>query len=127
MVITGFDLVKEPEIILQAYNDPYGYSREFNLNLLTRMNNELGADFDRSDFLHSPVYDPLEQSAISYLVSRREQELLPKHWTSLVILINGNVSRQKLAANLLKRKSLAWHKNPDSESSETSRIKKNGT
>ena len=57
IVITGFDLVKNPDIILKAYNDPHGYTRDFNLNLLSRMNYELGADFNPSNFIHTPVYD----------------------------------------------------------------------
>ncbi len=75
MILTGFDLVKEPGIILRAYNDPFGYTRDFNLNLLTRMNLELGADFDLSRFIHFPVYDPGEQTAKSFLVSTCEQDV----------------------------------------------------
>ncbi|HYW95490.1 MAG TPA: L-histidine N(alpha)-methyltransferase [Bacteroidales bacterium] len=75
IVITGFDLVKSPDIILDAYNDPHGYTRDFNLNLLSRMNYELGADFNPSNFIHTPVYDPAEQTAKSFLVSTRNQDV----------------------------------------------------
>lgn len=75
IIITGFDLVKQPEIILKAYNDPNGYTREFNLNLLRRMNVELGADFNTDNFIHAPVYDPAEQTARSYLVSNCAHEV----------------------------------------------------
>jgi len=75
MVLTGFDLVKDPEIILKAYNDPGGYTMEFNMNLLKRLNRELGANFNPGNFLHYPVYDPLEKAAKSYLISKESQEV----------------------------------------------------
>ena len=74
-ILTGFDLRKDPKVILEAYNDPSGITREFNLNLLRRMNRELDADFDTDAFYHYPVYDPLDGAARSYLISRRQQEV----------------------------------------------------
>jgi dimethylhistidine N-methyltransferase len=73
MLIIGFDLIKDPRIILDAYNDPKGVTREFNLNLLERMNRELGANFNRDKFLHFPLYDPETAAAMSYLVSCEDQ------------------------------------------------------
>ncbi len=75
LILTGFDLVKDPGVILRAYDDPYGYTRDFNLNLLSRMNEELEANFDLSRFLHHPLYDPAECSAKSYLVSICDQDV----------------------------------------------------
>ena len=46
MVLMGFDLKKNPETILAAYNDKDGITKRFNLNLLERINRELNADFD---------------------------------------------------------------------------------
>lgn len=74
-LLVGFDLKKDPEIILKAYNDPHGYTREFNLNLLRRINKELGANFDVRKFTHTPYYDPLSGTAKSYLVSKENQEV----------------------------------------------------
>ena len=71
----GLDLKKDPEVIRKAYNDPHGHTRNFNLNLLHRMNSEFGADFDIPGFFHSPVYDPATGTAKSYLVSSRDQEV----------------------------------------------------
>jgi len=71
--LVGFDRKKEPATILRAYNDRAGHTREFNLNVLRRMNAELGADFDVGRFIHAPVYDPLSGRALSYLVSTVEQ------------------------------------------------------
>ncbi|MBD1423991.1 L-histidine N(alpha)-methyltransferase [Sphingobacterium arenae] len=67
--IIGFDLVKHPAIIQRAYDDRAGLTREFNLNLLTRINRELDADFRVDQFDHYCSYDPLTGAAKSYLVS----------------------------------------------------------
>lgn len=75
LLLTGFDLKKDPELILKAYNDPAGITREFNINLLKRINRELDADFDPDGFFHYPVYDPEKGEARSYLVSKRSQEV----------------------------------------------------
>ncbi len=69
----GFDLKKDPQVILKAYNDSAGYTKEFNLNLLDRINKELGANFNLNSFIHYPVYDPKSGAAKSYLVSTKKQ------------------------------------------------------
>lgn len=74
-LLVGFDLKKDPATILRAYNDRDGWTRAFNLNLLRRINRELGADFDLERFVHVPVYDPVSARALSYLVSTCEQEV----------------------------------------------------
>lgn len=74
-LLIGFDLDKDPEVILAAYNDGMGVTREFNLNLLKRINRELDADFNTREFYHHPVYDQDICAARSYLVSRRKQEV----------------------------------------------------
>ena len=74
-VLIGFDLKKDPDIIKKAYNDSRGITREFNLNLLERINRELGGEFDRREFEHSPTYDPDEGAARSYIVSKIEQDV----------------------------------------------------
>ena len=72
-LLVGFDLQKEPALIHDAYDDPHGITRDFNLNLLTRINRELGGGFqlDQFDFYFS--YDPQSGEARSYLKSLREQ------------------------------------------------------
>jgi L-histidine N-alpha-methyltransferase len=75
MVIIGFDLKKNPETILAAYNDKQGITRQFNLNLLKRINRELGADFDVDQFHHYAMYDPETGSCKSYLVSLKKQQV----------------------------------------------------
>ena len=74
-LLLGLDLKKDPGLILRAYDDPHGHTRDFNLNLLHRFNRELGADFNPENFRHVPVYDPLSGAARSYLVSTCEQRV----------------------------------------------------
>ncbi len=69
----GFDLKKDPNIILAAYNDAEGVTRDFNLNLLLRINKELGANFDLEAFKHFPTYDPVLGVCKSFLISKKEQ------------------------------------------------------
>ena len=73
LFLIGFDLKKNPQTILNAYNDRLGYTREFNKNLLRRINDELDADFKMDDFMHYPTYDPHTGACKSYLVSSRKQ------------------------------------------------------
>jgi dimethylhistidine N-methyltransferase len=75
MVLMGFDLKKNPATILAAYNDKGGITKRFNLNLLERINRELNADFDLSNFEHYPTYDPETGACKSYLVSIKDQEV----------------------------------------------------
>ena len=75
LLLIGFDLKKDPETILAAYNDKQGFTRNFNLNLLTRINRELEGDFDVSAFRHYPTYNPESGACESYLVSRKQQEV----------------------------------------------------
>lgn len=73
MFFMGVDLKKEPQVILDAYNDSAGVTEAFNKNLLHRMNRELEADFDPDSFIHWPLYNPETGIAKSYLVSTKEQ------------------------------------------------------
>ncbi|MDR7128251.1 dimethylhistidine N-methyltransferase [Algoriphagus sp. 4150] len=75
LVLIGFDLKKHPQTILDAYHDKQGITREFNLNLLDRINRELDADFDRDSFVHWPTYNPVSGECRSYLVSQKAQQV----------------------------------------------------
>lgn len=76
-ILTGFDLMtgydKTPETILAAYNDKAGITARFNLNLLTRINKTLGANFDITKFKHSPEYNTETGECKSYLQSLENQ------------------------------------------------------
>jgi dimethylhistidine N-methyltransferase len=73
--LLGADLVKDPRRILAAYNDGEGVTAQFNYNLLTRINRELGANFVVRNFGHYPVYNPGLQRAESYLISKVAQQV----------------------------------------------------
>ena len=70
LTLIGFDLKKELPVMQAAYDDSLGVTREFNLNLLERMNRELDADFDREAFSHRAAYNSAEGCMESFLVSR---------------------------------------------------------
>ncbi|MDB5241460.1 MAG: dimethylhistidine N-methyltransferase [Spirosoma sp.] len=74
-VLIGFDLKKNPQTILNAYNDKGGLTRAFNLNLLERINQELGGNFNLANFIHYPVYDPITGACKSYLISTCSQQV----------------------------------------------------
>jgi dimethylhistidine N-methyltransferase len=73
-LIVGVDLKKDPRRLVLAYNDAAGVTAEFNLNLLRRINRELGGTFDVDAFRHEAVYNPREGRIEMHLESRREQE-----------------------------------------------------
>ncbi len=79
LLLTGFDLKKDPGTILAAYNDAAGVTRDFNLNLLKRINRELGADFNADAFRHWATYNPASGACESYLVSRTGQTVNISH------------------------------------------------
>ena len=74
-LLVGFDLKKDIEVMLKAYNDPEGHTRDFNLNLLRRINDELGGQFDLNKFCHYGFYNPWRGTMESYLVSRESQDV----------------------------------------------------
>lgn len=75
MILIGIDLMKNPKVILDAYNDTKGVTKAFNLNLLARINRELGANFDLLKFDHYPMYNPDTGEAKSYIVSLHNQKV----------------------------------------------------
>ena len=77
-LLIGFDLKKDPQLILAAYNDASGHTAAFNLNLLARINRELGANFDLNNWQHWETYDPLSGAARSFLVAKTAQNVLIK-------------------------------------------------
>ena len=75
-VLIGFDLKKDIDRLLRAYNDSAGVTREFNLNLLRRVNRELGGNFDIRNFLHYASYNVFSGAMESYLVSKTRQDVM---------------------------------------------------
>jgi len=79
LLLIGFDLKKNPKTVLAAYNDRDGITKNFNLNLLERINRELEGNFDLSRFDHYPIYDPETGACRSYLVSLCDQKVKIKN------------------------------------------------
>ncbi|QNL49668.1 L-histidine N(alpha)-methyltransferase [Olivibacter sp. SDN3] len=86
LLLIGFDLRKDPHIILNAYNDSKGYTKAFNLNLLQRINHELNANFQINNFEHYPIYNPQTGSCKSYLISKVRQEVILKEIDFTILL-----------------------------------------
>jgi dimethylhistidine N-methyltransferase len=74
-LLVGFDQKKDPQKILDAYNDATGVTAAFNKNILRRINREFGANFDLDKFKHWEVYDPQSGSAKSYLLAKETLEV----------------------------------------------------
>lgn len=72
-VLVGIDLRKDPKIIHAAYDDSEGVTKTFNSNILRRINRELDADFDTSEFDYHVHYDAQAGRVDMYQVSRRAQ------------------------------------------------------
>jgi L-histidine Nalpha-methyltransferase len=79
-VLVGVDLRKDANVLHAAYNDSRGVTAKFNLNLLERINRELGADFDPARFAHYAFYHPAEGRIEMHLVSLARQSVrIGKH------------------------------------------------
>ncbi len=74
-VLIGVDLKKDIAVLNAAYNDAQGVTAAFNLNLLARINRELGADFDLEGFAHLAFYNETRGRIEMHLVSRRSQNV----------------------------------------------------
>lgn len=75
LLVIGVDLVKAPEILHAAYNDAAGVTAAFNLNLLGRINRELGGDFDLDAFEHHAFYHRERHRIEMHLASAKRQRV----------------------------------------------------
>lgn len=109
LLLIGFDLKKDPSVILKAYDDSEGITRAFNFNLLDRINKELDADFDLSKFKHFPSYNPQSGTTESFLISKERQsvqigdhkiDFLP--WESIHMEISQKYSMPDVASMALR-------------------------
>jgi dimethylhistidine N-methyltransferase len=73
LLVVGIDLVKAKETLDRAYNDAEGVTARFNLNLLVRMNRELGADFDMAAFEHNAFFNQEKSRIEMHLASTKRQ------------------------------------------------------
>src|SRR3954452_15025590 len=72
-MIVGVDLIKDDAVLNAAYNDAAGVTARFNLNILTRMNRELGGSFDLSSFRHRAFYNAEHHRIEMHLESMKAQ------------------------------------------------------
>jgi dimethylhistidine N-methyltransferase len=72
-LLIGADLKKDQHVIEAAYNDRAGVTVQFNLNLLARVNRELGADFDLDQWRHRAIYNPIAGRIEMHLISEIDQ------------------------------------------------------
>lgn len=74
-LLIGFDLKKDISILNQAYNDSAGLTKQFNLNILSRMNHELGANFNLSTWDHYGAYNPVLGAMESFILPTKPQQV----------------------------------------------------
>jgi L-histidine Nalpha-methyltransferase len=74
-LLLGTDMVKDERTLLAAYDDNDGITAAFNLNILHRLNRELGANFDAACFRHRALWNSIESRIEMHLESRREQDV----------------------------------------------------
>lgn len=79
LLFMGFDQKKNPQTILDAYNDKEGITAAFNRNILYRINDEFDANFEPEKFTHWEVYNPETGTAKSYLVATEEMKVKVKN------------------------------------------------
>jgi L-histidine Nalpha-methyltransferase len=75
LMIIGVDLIKAVDVLDAAYNDAAGITREFNLNLLVRLNRELDADFDIASFQHRAFFNRDRHRVEMHLASSKQQRV----------------------------------------------------
>jgi len=76
LFLIGLDLVKNKIVLENAYNDSQGITAKFNLNVLSRLNDELDANFDLNNFTHHALYNEHEQRIEMYLKSLVSQSVI---------------------------------------------------
>ena len=75
LVLIGFDLKKDLDVLYDAYNDKKGITKEFNFNVLDRINETLGGNFKREKFQHQGLYNIQTGAMESYLISQEKQSV----------------------------------------------------
>ena len=96
--LLGFDLVKDQDRLIAAYNDPEGVTAAFNRNVLSVINHRLGADFALDQFEHEARFDPDEEWIEMCLRSRRRQEVNIGGLDMTVEFARGEAMRTEISA-----------------------------
>jgi L-histidine Nalpha-methyltransferase len=123
-LLMGTDLVKDPDVLETAYDDPQGVTAEFNRNLLHVLNRELDADFDPGDFEHVAHFDRRHEWIEMRLRARREHTVtvraleLPVHFDAgeeMRTEISAKFTRERLEGDLAAAglQLVRWLTDPD--------------
>ena len=100
--LLGTDLVKDRETLETAYNDPHGVTAEFNKNVLSVLNRELGADFDADSFEHVARWDPENLWVDIRLRSLANQVVNVSALDMLVPFVAGEEMRTEISTKFLR-------------------------
>jgi dimethylhistidine N-methyltransferase len=73
LLLIGIDLEKDEKLLHAAYNDAAGVTGKFNMNVLVRINRELGGDFDLSAFAHRAIYNRERHRIEMHLIAKKPQ------------------------------------------------------
>ncbi len=97
-LLMGTDLVKDPRVLVAAYDDAQGVTAEFNRNVLLVLNRELRADFDPQDFDHVALFDTEHEWIEMRLRARREHTVLVRDLDLAVHFDEGEELRTEISA-----------------------------
>ncbi len=100
--LLGVDLVKDPAELITAYNDAAGVTAEFNRNVLSVINQELGADFDLNAFEHVALYDSERHRIEMYLQSACNQLVSIPGARLRVSFDRGELMRTEISAKFTR-------------------------
>jgi L-histidine N-alpha-methyltransferase len=101
-LLMGTDLVKDPVVLREAYDDSQGVTAEFNRNLLHVLNRELDADFDPGDFDHVALFDDRHEWIEMRLRARRDHTVLVRDLELAVHFHEGEEMRTEISAKFTR-------------------------
>jgi L-histidine Nalpha-methyltransferase len=103
-LLMGTDLVKDPRVLTQAYDDAQGVTAEFNRNLLQVLNRELQADFDPNDFEHVALFNHEQEWIEMRLRARRKHTTLVRDLDLSVHFEQGEEMRTEISAKFTRER-----------------------
>lgn len=106
-LLLGIDRIKDKEVLESAYNDNQGVTAEFNLNVLSVLNNEVGANFNLSQFNHQAIFNETESQIEMYLQSLSDQTINFSSLDEELYLQDG----EKILTEISRKYSLAGIEN----------------
>jgi len=113
-LLLGIDMLKPEKTLISAYDDPIGVTAAFNLNLLARINRELGADFNLQQFAHVALFNEATHSVEMHLRSRSRQKATIPEASISVQFEKDETIWTKVPTNIRMTNSSASHTTPAS-------------